>query len=58
METGEALMFDEACLVAVEINNQLNEEKKKKDHASKKKEDEFQSDMARLFEDEDGEVII
>lgn len=55
METGEALMFDEACLVAVEINNQLNEEKKKKDHATKKKAEDFQKDMARLFEDEDGE---
>ena len=55
METGEALMFDEACLVAVEINNQLNEEKKKKNNATKKKAEDFQKVMARLFEDEDGE---
>ena len=58
MEMGEALMFDEACLAAVEINNQLSEEKKKKENASKKREAEFQKDMNRLFENEDGEILI
>ncbi len=56
MESGQALMFDEACLVAVEINNQLNEEKRKKKNNAKKKQEDFQKDMARLFENEDGEV--
>jgi len=54
MESGEALMFDEACLVAVEINNQLNDEKRKKNEEIRKKEEEFQKDMAKLFETNDG----
>lgn len=54
MESGEALMFDEACLVAVEINNQLNDEKRKKNEEIRKKEEEFQRDMAKLFENEEG----
>ena len=45
MESGEALMFDEACLVAVEINNQLNEEKNKITETQKKKDAAFQKDM-------------
>ena len=56
MESGEALMFDEACLVAVEINNQLNEEKRKKTKDIIKKEETFQKDMSRLFEKDEGEV--
>lgn len=49
-------MFDEACLIAVEINNQLNEEKRKEKEAIKKKGDVFQKDMAKLFENENGEI--
>lgn len=56
MESGEALMFDEACLIAIEINNQLNEEKRKKREKQKQKNEAFQKDMASLFNCESGEV--
>ncbi|MGP1439680.1 MAG: hypothetical protein ACTTJ3_02950 [Treponema sp.] len=56
MESGEALMFDEACLVAVEVNNKLNEEKNKMNEKKAKKEEAFQNEMSRLFEVEDGEI--
>ena len=56
MESGEALMFDEACLVAVELNNQINEEKRKKKDKQKEKDKIFQKDMSRLFENDSGEI--
>lgn len=56
MEAGEALMFDEACLVAVEINNQLNEEKKKNNEKKKKDYEAFQNEMKHLFENEEGQL--
>lgn len=49
-------MFDETCLIAIEINNQINEEKRKKKEALKKQKDSFQKDMAYLFENENGEL--
>lgn len=49
-------MFDEACLIAVEINNQINEEKKKHKEKQKNKDAQFQKDMAELFQKEEGEM--
>nr|WP_298680201.1 hypothetical protein [uncultured Treponema sp.] len=46
-------MFDEACLVAVEAENQQREEKEKAQKAKEKREKQFQKDMAETFAEDD-----
>ncbi|QUY18382.1 hypothetical protein GWP40_08680 [Treponema vincentii] len=46
-------MFDEACLVAVEGENQQREEKEKAQKAKEKREKQFQKDMAETFAEDD-----
>ena len=49
----EAFLFDEACLVAVEVENQQREEKEKAQKVKEKREKQFQKDMAETFAGDD-----
>jgi hypothetical protein len=46
-------LFDEACLVAVEGENQQREEKEKKKRSEEKRQKQFQKDMAETFAGDD-----
>ena len=49
----EAFLFDEACLVAVEADNRLQEAKRKKEAAEEKDKKQFQKDMEDIFAGDD-----
>ena len=50
----EALLFDEACIVAMEKNNKIIEEKRKLKEKEKENQKAFQEGTSSLFENESG----
>ncbi len=56
LDTGEALLVDEMCIIVMERNNKIYHERYKKKEEEKKKQERFKQDMSRMFENESGEI--
>ena len=56
LDTGEALLVDEMCIIVMERNNKIYQEKYKKKEEEKKKKEQFNQDMSKMFERNEGEV--
>ena len=56
LTTGEAILFDEACIVAMEKNNKIFEAKRKLKEKEKEKQKAFQKSTSSLFENDSGAI--
>ena len=54
LTVDEALLFDEACIVAMEKNNKIIEAKRKVKEKEKENQKAFQEGTSSLFENESG----
>ena len=54
LDIGEAILFDEACIVVMEKNNKIFEEKRKAKEKEKEKQKAFQESTSLLFENDAG----
>ena len=56
LDEGEALMFDEVCVIIMEDNNEKYLKEKKRREKEKKDREEFHKTMDKIFLEDDGEV--
>lgn len=56
LDTGESLLVDEMCIIVMERNNKIYHKKYKQREEEKKKKEQFDKDMSKMFEKNEGEV--